>query len=157
MFSPFVSEQLGWYVYALRDPRDHRIFYIGKGKGNRVFQHATAAAEFTTVIEADTANDEGEQETEASAKIALIRQILAAGLEVETYLIRHQISSEAQAYEVEAAVLDVLLLLDDDLENTYFSLTNIAWGHHHQERGLISTRDAVSLYEAPRRRRSPSP
>ena len=42
-FSPFVIEQIGWYVYALQDPRDQKIFYVGKGKGNRIFAHANAA------------------------------------------------------------------------------------------------------------------
>ena len=39
-FKPSVKEALGYYVYALVDPRDNKIFYVGKGKGDRVFQHA---------------------------------------------------------------------------------------------------------------------
>ena len=39
-FTHGVKEALNYYVYALVDPRDHRIFYIGKGKGDRIFQHA---------------------------------------------------------------------------------------------------------------------
>ena len=41
-FKQSVKEALAYYVYALVDPRDHKIFYIGKGKNNRVFQHAAA-------------------------------------------------------------------------------------------------------------------
>jgi hypothetical protein len=30
-FLPGVAGKLGWYVYALRDPRDSTVFYVGKG------------------------------------------------------------------------------------------------------------------------------
>ena len=32
-FSNKTIEKLQYYVYALIDPRDKKIFYIGKGKG----------------------------------------------------------------------------------------------------------------------------
>ena len=42
-FKQSVIEGLKYYFYALVDPRDNRIFYVGKGTGNRVYQHAQAA------------------------------------------------------------------------------------------------------------------
>ena len=39
-FPEGVAEQLKWYVYRLIDPRNGETFYVGKGKGNRVFAHA---------------------------------------------------------------------------------------------------------------------
>ena len=39
-FSQKAQEELKYYVYCLVDPRDRKIFYIGKGIGNRVFAHA---------------------------------------------------------------------------------------------------------------------
>ena len=38
-FPPEVQGILGIYVYRLIDPRNGQTFYVGKGKGNRVFQH----------------------------------------------------------------------------------------------------------------------
>lgn len=32
-----------YYVYTLTDPRKHKIFYVGKGKGKRPFAHANEA------------------------------------------------------------------------------------------------------------------
>ena len=37
------SDEIGNYVYSLSDPETNKIFYIGRGVGNRVFQHAKNA------------------------------------------------------------------------------------------------------------------
>ncbi len=34
-----VIAELKHYVYRLIDPRNGETFYVGKGQGNRVFQH----------------------------------------------------------------------------------------------------------------------
>lgn len=136
-FSPYVAEHLLWYVYALRDPRDQRVFYIGKGRGNRVFQHAKAAlavAEGSEVV---------------STRITQILDIIAAGLHVDAIILRHGIASEKAAYEVEAAIIDTLRLLDPALANDRFQLANLVLGHHHATKGLVNADVVASLYDAP--------
>ena len=44
-FSPEISQKLMFYVYRLVDPRNGETFYVGKGVGNRVFQHSSGVAE----------------------------------------------------------------------------------------------------------------
>lgn len=129
MFTPFVSEQLGHYVYVLRDPRDDSIFYVGKGLGNRVFAHASAA------LAADSY-------TTVSLKLGLIAAIHAAGLEVRTEVLRFGLSNH-EAYEVEAVAIQLLT------ESPPAALTNIVAGHHVGVRGWMSTDEAISLFEAP--------
>jgi len=38
-FSQKSIEKLKYYVYALKDPSNSEVFYIGKGKDNRIFDH----------------------------------------------------------------------------------------------------------------------
>ena len=45
MFSQSVIEQLKYYVFFLRDPRNGQVFYVGKGRGNRIFNHVECALE----------------------------------------------------------------------------------------------------------------
>ncbi len=42
-FPSDVAAKLKFYVYRLIDPRNGETFYVGKGKGNRVFSHIRAA------------------------------------------------------------------------------------------------------------------
>ncbi|QGN59042.1 hypothetical protein [Nostocoides sp. HKS02] len=126
-FSPYVQEQIGWYVYLLRDPRNGEVFYVGKGKGNRVFQHAQ---------DADTLPDTDKP------KLSRIRVIHEDGRQVVTELVRHHIPTEQTAYLVEAAVIDAMRAVG-------LELTNAVSGHHSQLYGLASTWVAASIYDAP--------
>lgn len=125
MFSPYVQEHLRYYVYLLSDPRDGKIFYVGKGIGNRVFAHAAAAL--------------GEDEQNPSDKLDRIRAIHGVGSTVRAELLRFGLTEQA-AYEVEAASIQLLGLAD---------LTNIVSGHHIESRGRMSTDVAISLFDAP--------
>ena len=41
---PEVAERMGpFYVYALVDPRDDAVFYVGKGTGQRLLSHGREA------------------------------------------------------------------------------------------------------------------
>lgn len=42
-FSTEVVKQLEFYVYRLIDLRNGETFYVGKGKGNRIFEHSAGA------------------------------------------------------------------------------------------------------------------
>lgn len=113
-FTSEVCEKLGYYVYRLIDPRNGQTFYIGKGKGNRVFAHVECALK----------NFRGEnfqtsEEDEISEKIKQIREIKRAGLDVIHIIHRHGLS-ENEAYEVEAALIDC-----------FPGLTNLQSGHNN--------------------------
>jgi hypothetical protein len=73
-FLPGVAGKLGWYVYALRDPRHQTVFYVGKGKGNRAYQHARHAGAGGGTLLDD--------------KRGRIRAIHAAGLQVIVEVVR---------------------------------------------------------------------
>jgi hypothetical protein len=128
-FLPGVSEKLGHYVYALRDPlEDGRIFYVGKGIGDRVYAHARQARRVDPA------------KTSAQLKLTRIREIHAAGLDVEVELIRHHLTDEAEAFEVEAAVIDVLKIAG-------FELANVVAGQG-TERGWRPLEEIIAEYAA---------
>ena len=121
-FSKAICERIGSYVYVLKDPRNSTVFYIGKGKENRVFQHVLGA------IESSNESD----------KLNLIREIIDTNLEVEHYILRHNLT-ENQAIEIESACID-LLGLD--------YLTNKVKGHNSWERGLKTVNEIKQYYDA---------
>lgn len=127
IFSSIVCDKLGYYVYCLADPRTHKIFYIGKGKGNRVFAHAFDAL----------------KSTQESDKMDLIRQIIAAEMNVEYYILRHNLKSEDEAYLVESVLIDLLTYPNFNKEDI---LTNIQGGHHSNEDGIMSVKDIQARY-----------
>lgn len=121
-FSNSVCEKIKYYVYILKDPRTSNTFYIGKGLGNRVFQHVAGS------LMSPQIND----------KLNLIREIHDSGNKVDHYILRHDLT-EAQALEIESACIDLL-----GLEN----LTNAVKGHNTWERGLKSIDEINQLYNA---------
>ena len=101
-FPPDVARKLKTYVYRLIDPRNGETFYVGKGRGNRVFSHIRAEQD----LEGDDLDN----------KVKRIREIRLAGFEVAHVIHRHGMDDKT-AFEVEAALIDA-----------YPGLTNIVGG-----------------------------
>jgi hypothetical protein len=117
-FLPGIAAKMGWYVYALRDPRDSTVFYVGKGVGNRAYQHARHALKV--------------RDPKGSLKLGRIAEIHAAGREVVVEIARHGLPDEPTAYLVEAAVIDALKI------GHPADLTNVVAGHGRDEHGWAS-------------------
>ena len=122
-FSEHTKNSLGegnenFYVYALVDPRNQEIFYIGKGTGNRVFDHVNGIL------------NNAEKKT---TKLDLIREIKNSGRKVLQYIIRSSLSEE-EAFFLEACLIDVLNFKDFNLNAT---LSNIVLGHHRDKEKLL--------------------
>lgn len=123
VFPQSVVEQLDYYVYFLRDPSNKEVFYIGKGKGNRVFEHlACALAEATE-----------------SDKLERIRAIEKSGNSVEQFILRHGLTEPA-AFEVESAVIDFVGIRN---------LSNLQAGHNSTDFGIKTTEEVIAMYSAP--------
>jgi hypothetical protein len=120
-----IHDKIGWYVYRLIDPRTGQTFYVGKGRGDRIFQHVRG------VIKDEDASDD------MDLKNTTILDIKRAGLSVIHVIHRHGIESAETAYEVEAALIDA-----------YFGLTNTSGGHGSTERGCRHVDQIVSAYKA---------
>ncbi len=118
-------EKLGYYVYSLSDPKTGKVFYIGKGKGNRINHHLMGALE---------------EKTKETEKIKKIREIISSQLEVELFILRHGLT-EKEAFEVESTLIDFV-----GMDN----LTNLVVGHDSYNRGKMTVKNIEIEYQAPK-------
>ena len=116
-FPSSVASQLGYYVYLYLDPRDDKVFYVGKGANNRAFYHL--------------GREDGSGMAE---RIAEIRE---AGFEPKIEILAHGLPDAETALRVEAAAID--LLKRDTLENRVNG-----WGS--REFGRYSVEEIAALY-----------
>jgi hypothetical protein len=116
--SPEVAAILKSYVYVYTDPRDGRPFYVGKGKGNRLFSHLDDDAE--------------------TDKTTTIRAIRRAGKEPRIDILRYGLT-DAEAALVEASAIDLVGLS---------RLTNRMSGHHDGSFGRINSQDLIAMLSA---------
>lgn len=112
-----------WYVYRLVDPRNGETFYVGKGKGNRVFDHVKRKIAV------------GDDEDATDLKYQRIKDIRTARLEVGHVIHRHGIKSPEIAFQIEAAVMDA-----------YPGLTNVMGGHKSGDYGVRHASEIIAEY-----------
>ena len=128
-FPPEVAKELGHYVYRLIDPRNGETFYVGKGKNNRVFEHALGVLKLPKV-----SKQEGKPDW-LSEKMQVIYDIQLYGFKVLHIIHRHGMTKE-EALKVEAALIDV-----------YPGLTNEMAGHD-AARGPANAYQLITEYGA---------
>lgn len=111
-FSEMALQQLDrFYVYALIDPRNSQVFYIGKGTGNRVFSHEA---------------ESGKSPKSEKSKLQRIQDIERAGYDVKRLIVNWGLT-ESEAFAAEATLINLLNYISPDV------LTNIVAGHHIHE------------------------
>lgn len=86
-FSHNSIEALKYYVYVYSDPDTKKPFYVGKGKGNRVFSHLNNKSE--------------------SEKAQKINEIQEKGKTPIIEILAHDLDKET-AFKVEAAAIDLI-------------------------------------------------
>ena len=128
-FPPEVVAELKDYVYRLIDPRNGETFYVGRGVGNRVFDHANG-------VFVPAEGDSESASDPASEKIDRILKIKLANLEVGHVIHRYGLEKE-EARIVEAALIDA-----------YPGLTNIQGGYGSGDFGPMHPSEIVSKYSA---------
>lgn len=96
-FDDLQQTELGNYVYALRDPRDNKIFYIGQAsENNRLFAHFREAEDFLN-----------NRRKVPTPKILRIIEIWAAEEDVEWIILAHNLSNKEKNI-VESSAIDLL-------------------------------------------------
>lgn len=121
-FSQLTREKLKYYVYRLTCPINGDVFYIGKGKGNRVFDHVNDAL----------------KSSDRTDKLDYIRGIIDEEEEVIHEIVRHGMDEET-AFEVEGALIDAYGLEE---------LKNDQNGHKNNQCGICSDKELEFRYGA---------
>lgn len=141
-FDKNTISHLGHYVYALIDPMDNTIFYVGKGTGNRVFAHVNAVTKREYSIK--------------TPKIEKIEEIVNRSDEavnrVKHCILHHGLTDE-HALLIESVLIDLLH------HNTKFNLqesvlTNMQSGID-SNRGIRVTEELEAFYNAEEARFEP--
>lgn len=114
-----VIENFKYYVYLYINPLNGKVFYIGKGKGNRVFSHM---------------NSRGD-----SRKSKTIKHIKSRGKEPIIEILVYGLQDEQTALKVETASIDLI---------GKKHLTNLVRGYASKTTGRTALKQLILLYDA---------
>lgn len=110
------DQQHVFYVYCLMDPRNDECFYVGKGKGNRIFKHKQDAQKQLLY------EDIFIEENKDNLKFNRINEICSNDLNVLGYIISYGLT-ESEAFSAENVLINFLNLTNKT------TLTNMINGH----------------------------
>lgn len=116
-FSNYVKEELKYYVYIYSHPETNEIFYVGKGKGNRVFSHLYEITE--------------------SEKVKYIQELNSKGLKPKIEILIHGLEDEDVALRVESSIIDLIGITN---------LTNKQIGYKSALFGRMTINQINSMY-----------
>ena len=117
-FSSPVILALKHYVYIYSHPATDEIFYVGKGKGNRVFAHL--------------------EEENDNQKVQYIKELRSQGLKPKIEILIHGLEDEKTALRVESSIIDLL-----GIKN----LTNRQSGYKSAAFGRMTIEQVNSAYD----------
>lgn len=117
-FLSHVATELKYYVYIYSHPQTNEVFYIGKGKGNRVFSHLKEQSE--------------------CPKIEYIENLKNQGLKPKIEILIHGLEDEEIALKVESSIIDLI-----GIKN----LTNKQSGYKSATHGRMTVDQINSIYD----------
>jgi len=117
-FTPDIIKKIKYYVYLLSDPITNEIFYVGKGKGNRVFDHL-------------------KNTTDGSEKSQKIKELKSQGKVPKIEFLVHGVDDEITIKKVESSIIDLI-----DKKN----LTNKVGGYESSDFGRMDLGQIIGKY-----------
>ena len=115
-FSSEIIKKIKFYVYLISDPETGDVFYVGKGKGNRVFSHF--------------------EDRSDNAKTRKIAELKKKNIQPKIEILVHGVDDEVTIKKIEAAIIDLI---------GKNKLTNKVGGYESSDYGRMDLSQILSL------------
>ena len=119
MFTSDIIRKIKYYVYLLSDPISGEIFYVGKGKANRVFSHL--------------------KDNSDNQKSRKIKDLKSKGLAPKIEFLVHGVDDEITIKKIEASIIDLI---------GKNKLTNIVGGYESSDFGRMDLAQIRGKYSS---------